>query len=59
MRWHGIKEQAEAMTLLIHNAHALGQSRSAEYLASEHACHPQPSSQSLSIIGEAGAHERN
>lgn len=33
MRWHGIEEQAEAMTLLIHNAHALGESGSSALLA--------------------------
>ena len=33
MRWHGIQEQAEAMTLLINNAHALGQAGSAALLA--------------------------
>lgn len=33
MRWHGIEEQAEAMTLLIHNAHALGKEASAALLA--------------------------
>lgn len=32
MRWHGIEEQAEAMTLLINNAHALGQAGSAALL---------------------------
>lgn len=29
MQWHGIEQQAEAMTLLIHNLHALGQAGSA------------------------------
>lgn len=29
MAWHGIEQQAEAMTLLIHNLHALGPDGSA------------------------------
>lgn len=29
MAWHGIEQQAEAMTLLIHNMHALGPEGSA------------------------------
>lgn len=29
MQWHGIEQQAEAMTLLIHNLHALGPAGSA------------------------------
>ena len=33
MAWHGIEQQAEAMTLLIHNAHAMGQAGSAALLA--------------------------
>lgn len=33
MDWHGITEMAEAMTLLILNAHALGQAGSAALLA--------------------------
>jgi hypothetical protein len=33
MRWHGIKEQAEAIQLLIMNAHAAGPAGSAPMLA--------------------------
>lgn len=33
MAWHGLEEMAEAMTLLIHNAHALGEAGSAALLA--------------------------
>ena len=32
MAWHGIEQQAEAMTLLIHNLHALGPDGSAPHL---------------------------
>ena len=32
MAWHGIEQQAEAMTLLIHNLHALGPAGSAPHL---------------------------
>lgn len=43
MRWHGIEEQAEAMTLLISNAHALGQAGSAALLAvPRHSYAPSP-----------------
>ena len=33
MQWHGIEEMAEAMTLMIRNAHALGREGSAALLA--------------------------
>ena len=33
MAWHGIEEQGEAMTLMIHHLHALGQAGSAQFLA--------------------------
>lgn len=33
MTWHGIKEQGEAMTLMIHHLHGLGPSGSAEFLS--------------------------
>ena len=33
MQWHGIEEMAEAMTLLINNAHAIGKAGSAALLA--------------------------
>ena len=33
MQWHGIEEMAEAMTLMIRNAHALGREGSAGLLA--------------------------
>jgi len=33
MRWHGIKEKAEALQLLILNAHALGEQAAAAWLA--------------------------
>ncbi|MGY2183332.1 hypothetical protein [Pseudomonas agarici] len=33
MAWHGIKEQGEAMTLVIHHLHGLGPSGSAKFLA--------------------------
>ncbi|WP_462383313.1 hypothetical protein [Pseudomonas sp. Marseille-QA0892] len=34
MRWHGIEEQGEAMTLMLHHLHALGPKVSASYFAS-------------------------
>lgn len=33
MKWHGIDEMAEAMTLLIHNANSLGKAGSAAIMA--------------------------
>ena len=33
MAWHGIEEQGEAMTLMIHHLHALGPQKSAPLLA--------------------------
>ncbi|MDA7021025.1 hypothetical protein [Pseudomonas fragi] len=33
MAWHGIEEQGEAMTLMIHHLHALGPQESAPLLA--------------------------
>ena len=33
MDWHGIEEQGEAMTLMIHHLHALGPQKSAPLLA--------------------------
>lgn len=33
MAWHGIEEQGEAMTLMIHHLHALGPQKSAPMLA--------------------------
>lgn len=33
LAWHGIKEQGEAMTLMIHHLHALGAQKSAPLLA--------------------------
>ncbi len=33
MRWHGIEEQGEAMTLMLHHLHALGPEGSAPYFA--------------------------
>lgn len=33
MAWHGIEEQGEAMTLMIHHLHGLGQAGSAQFLA--------------------------
>jgi hypothetical protein len=33
MTWHGIEEQGEAMTLMIHHLHALGPAGSAQFLA--------------------------
>lgn len=33
MAWHGIEEQGEAMTLMIHHLHGLGQAGSAQLLA--------------------------
>ena len=33
MAWHGIEEQGEAMTLMIHHLHALGPAGSAPYFA--------------------------
>ncbi|MNF41381.1 hypothetical protein D3C84_224050 [compost metagenome] len=32
MAWHGIEEQGEAMTLMIHHLHALGPQKSAPLL---------------------------
>jgi len=32
MEWHGIAEQAEAVTLMLHHIHALGRERSAPFL---------------------------
>ncbi|WP_462383319.1 hypothetical protein [Pseudomonas sp. Marseille-QA0892] len=34
MRWHGIEEQGEAMTLMLHHLHALGPEGSAPYFTS-------------------------
>lgn len=34
MRWHGIEEQGEAMTLMLHHLHALGPEGSAPFLSS-------------------------
>ena len=33
MAWHGIEEQGEAMTLMIHHLHGLGPAGSAQFLA--------------------------
>ena len=33
MAWHGIEEQGEAMTLMIHHLHGLGPSGSAQFLS--------------------------
>ena len=33
MAWHGIEEQGEAMTLMIHHLHGLGPTGSAQFLA--------------------------
>lgn len=33
MSWHGIEEQGEAMTLMIHHLHGLGPAGSAQFLA--------------------------
>lgn len=33
MAWHGIEEQGEAMTLMIHHLHGLGPAGSAKFLA--------------------------
>ena len=33
MEWHGITEQAEAMTLILHHIHDLGREGSARFLA--------------------------
>lgn len=33
MAWHGIEEQGEAMTLMVHHLHSLGPEGSAQFLA--------------------------
>jgi len=33
MAWHGIEEQGEAMTLMVHHLHGLGPAGSAKFLA--------------------------
>lgn len=33
MAWHGLEEQGEAMTLMIHHLHGLGPAGSAQFLA--------------------------
>lgn len=49
MAWHGIEEQGEAMTLMIHHLHALGPQRSAPLLTPPRHVYEIPENVSLAF----------
>ena len=49
MAWHGIEEQGEAMTLMIHHLHALGPKKSAPLLTPPRHVYDVPQNVSLAF----------